>query len=182
MLVPYHGLVIGASLSDVAGVTGAGEIHLLRGGSSGLTTVGAQAISLADIPGATPATNGQFGNQVAIGSLRSSRVSVVASSQLETVDGQAEAGALRILQKPALTTSAFDPSQGERWTASTRLEVGAPMAGDRFGASMSIGDFNGDNRSDLAIGVPYRDEGTDTDAGGVQFLYQSEFLFRDGFD
>jgi len=38
---------------------------------------------------------------------------------------------------------------------------------DHFGAELAVGDFDGDDRADLAIGVP----GEDTSAGGVHILY-----------
>ena len=47
---------------------------------------------------------------------------------------------------------------------------------------IGVGDFNGDNLSDLVIGVPKFDDGTDPEVGGTQTLYQSEFIFRAGFD
>ena len=50
------------------------------------------------------------------------------------------------------------------------------------GTSIGIGDFNGDNLSDLTIGVPSYGDGVDQDAGGFQTLYQSQFIFRTGFD
>jgi hypothetical protein len=44
--------------------------------------------------------------------------------------------------------------------------------GDRFGWSLTVGDFNGDNIGDLAIGIPYEDWVTDlVDSGIVQVLY-----------
>ncbi len=175
-------LVIGASQSDVGGVSGAGEIHILRGGNAGLTTVDVKAISLADLPGGGLISNASFGNQLAVGSLRSSRVSIAVSSSRETVDGLVQAGAIYILHKSSSDGVQFDAADSERWTASTLLKIGAPAAGDGFGSSMAIGDFNGDNRSDLVVGVPYLDDGADTDAGGIQVIYQSEFIFRDGFD
>jgi hypothetical protein len=45
--------------------------------------------------------------------------------------------------------------------------------GDNFGSSLEPGDFNGDGYDDLAIGVPYEDIGTATDAGAVHILYGS---------
>jgi hypothetical protein len=48
---------------------------------------------------------------------------------------------------------------------------------DGFGSALAVGDFNGDGRDDLAIGVPYEDRsafGTDyIDAGLVHVLYGS---------
>ena len=42
---------------------------------------------------------------------------------------------------------------------------------DSFGNSLAVGDFNGDDRDDLAIGVPFEDIGTTTDAGMVNVIY-----------
>jgi hypothetical protein len=47
---------------------------------------------------------------------------------------------------------------------------------------MAIGDFNGDGMNDLVIGANEHDDGGDANTGGGQVLYQSEFIFEDGFD
>lgn len=43
--------------------------------------------------------------------------------------------------------------------------------GDSFGAALSVGDFNGDNFDDLAIGAPLEDVGSVIDAGVVNIMY-----------
>ncbi|MGQ0595622.1 MAG: FG-GAP repeat protein, partial [Gammaproteobacteria bacterium] len=45
-----------------------------------------------------------------------------------------------------------------------------PEPGDRFGSALAAGDFNGDGRDDLAVGVP-REDINGTDAGAVNVLY-----------
>ncbi|MCB9464865.1 MAG: FG-GAP repeat protein [Candidatus Eisenbacteria bacterium] len=45
--------------------------------------------------------------------------------------------------------------------------TGTHEAGDRFGASLAAGDFNGDGYEDLAIGVPREDVGSFIDAGSI---------------
>ena len=107
---------------------------------------------------------------------------MVISGHLEDVGSVQNAGAVRILHKLSVLPGPFDLAGSERWTASSRLGVGAPGTGDTFGTSIGIGDFNGDNLSDLVIGVPKFDDGTDPEVGGTQTLYQSEFIFRAGFD
>ena len=51
-----------------------------------------------------------------------------------------------------------------------------------MGNDLAIGDFNGDGRDDLAVGAYLYDDGVDTDSGAVQVLYQTDILFKDGFD
>ncbi|MBK8051139.1 MAG: FG-GAP repeat protein [Anaerolineales bacterium] len=48
---------------------------------------------------------------------------------------------------------------------------------DIFGYSLTAGDFNGDNRDDLGVGVPYEDVGAIVNAGAVNVLYN---LFAGG--
>jgi hypothetical protein len=45
--------------------------------------------------------------------------------------------------------------------------------GDSFGSSLTSGDFNGDGRDDLAIGVPNESVGSIEGAGGVEVVYGS---------
>jgi len=52
--------------------------------------------------------------------------------------------------------------------------------GDLFGAALASGDFNGNGYDDLAIGVPYEDVDSATDAGTVTVLYGSSSGLRAG--
>jgi hypothetical protein len=45
---------------------------------------------------------------------------------------------------------------------------GAAENGDQFGRALAAGDFNGDGRSDIAVGVPFEDLPNSADAGAVQ--------------
>ncbi len=53
--------------------------------------------------------------------------------------------------------------------------AGKPQAGDFFGASLAVGNFNGDRFDDLVVGVPGKDlrRGTRIAAGAVVVIYGS---------
>jgi hypothetical protein len=46
-------------------------------------------------------------------------------------------------------------------------------SGDRFGWALTTGDFNGDRRDDLAVGVPFDDIGSTSSAGSVHIFFGS---------
>jgi hypothetical protein len=177
----YQGLAIGAPLTDVGGVEKTGAVHVMFGSPGGLLVGQNQFITVTDLPGGVSIPFLQFGNQVKLGRLRSNAQSLAIGSPQETVNGQLQAGALWVLYSgngsAIISTSIVD-----RWTASANLRVGPPVADDRFGASIAIGDFNGDGQNDLVTGVYQHALGGDANAGGAQVLYQSEFIFKDGFD
>lgn len=79
------------------------------------------------------------------------------------------------------TASGLTTAGAERWTRSAARTIGAPAVDDRYGSSLTTGDYNDDGAVDLAIGVPYYDDGATADDGAVEVLYGSEFIFRDGF-
>ena len=177
----YQGLVIGAPLTDVGGIEKTGAVHLMFGGPGGLNTGANKFISVTDLPGGVAIPLLQFGNRVQLGRLRSNTQSLAISSGRETVNGLLEAGALWVLHS-GNGSAIISTSIVERLTASTSLRIGPPAADDKFGASMAIGDFNGDGQNDLAIGAYQHDDGGDANTGGGAVLYQSEFIFRDGFE
>src|SRR5204862_4601530 len=49
--------------------------------------------------------------------------------------------------------------------------AGSADADDRSAAALAVGDFDGDGRDDLAIGVPGEDVGSVNDAGAVNVIY-----------
>lgn len=92
---------------------------------------------------------------------------VVFSAPLQDVGGRFRAGRVYVVrggspmlpdQSASLLTNVW-VIEGAR----TDDQAGTALAGD--------GDFNGDGRADLAIGIPYADEGAVTNAGGVAVLF-----------
>lgn len=160
-------------------------VHVIYSGDTGLQTAGNQLFTPANFPGV--AADSSFGTQLSSGRLRRTttglvfgRSSLVIGAPADDVDGVVDAGSAIILHTSsggdALTTVG-----AERWTRSAARNVGAPATTDRYGSSLTVGDYNDDALQDLAIGIPYYDDGATTDDGAVEVLYSSEFIFRDGF-
>lgn len=178
--VAYDSLAIGAPYTVVNGLDRAGAVHIINGSAMGLISGGNKLYSQADFPGGVPATLGQFANQLAVGRLRSGAQSLVIAASNETVNGMADAGGFWVMFS-GNGSAMVSPALAQHWTASN-LRIGPPTAGDTFGGSFAIGDFNGDGTFDLVTGAMRRDSGGLPNVGDVQVIYQSEYLFRDGFD
>ena len=91
------------------------------------------------------------------------------------------------------SSTGLDFTRQQNWSQSTVGIAGGAEAGDRFGASLAIGSFDGvvfePERLDLAIGVPGEAEGAVPGAGAVHILFSdgdgpdalgSQFLLRPG--
>lgn len=59
------------------------------------------------------------------------------------------------------------------WTQNSSGVEGKAETGDSFGSAVTVGDFNGDGFSDVAVGVPNETIGTASRAGAVNVLYGS---------
>jgi hypothetical protein len=67
--------------------------------------------------------------------------------------------------------AALDGAGNQVWGQFTPSVEGAPETGDAFGTVVATGDFNGDGRDDLAVGIPNESVATITNAGAVNVIY-----------
>ena len=65
----------------------------------------------------------------------------------------------------------FNGNQTEWNQTSASGNTEGAEEGDRFGASLAVGDFNGDGYPDLAIGAPGEDTVTNNNVGAVSVMY-----------
>jgi hypothetical protein len=94
----------------------------------------------------------------------------------EDVGSAVDAGAISVLYGRA-----NGMRSNRRWiTQDTPGVAGFAERGDRFGAALVAGRFNGDRFWDLAVGAPGEDVGRDRDAGAVIILYGSKDGLRTG--
>lgn len=94
----------------------------------------------------------------------------------EDVGGADNAGMVQVLYG---SDEGLNSTGSQMWHQDTTGVAGAAETDDRFGYALAVGDFDGDGRDDLAIGVPGEDHGTCNgggvcDGGGVNILYGSE--------
>ena len=72
------------------------------------------------------------------------------------------------------TTDGLTATGDQLWRQDVSGVEGAEEADDRFGYALAAGNFDGDDYTDLAIGVPYEAIGTTDQAGAVNVLYGSD--------
>ena len=157
-------LLLGAAGEDLGARTDAGALTVVYGSRSGVDKRRGQTISQGRRSSGRARPGNQFGRAFATGDIDGDGYSdVVAGAPNDMVAGAQDAGSVTSLygSRRGLTSAG-----SERITQPGNAAAG-PETGDRFGAAVALGDFDGDGFDDLAVGVPDEDVGTVVSAGVV---------------
>lgn len=171
----YRDLAIAAPSATVGGHTYAGAVVVAYGSKSGISTARRTVITqnTSGIPGS--AEHGDsFGSALASGDLNNDGYAdLVVSAPGEDLGTDTDGGTTIIVWGSASGLS------GGRTAADP-----APTAHDRFGQSLTVGDFNGDGKPDLAVGSTGTDvwvsRGGFTKSSGAASKYKVTAPIRTG--
>ncbi len=157
-----------------------GAVNVLYGAPGGLTASGSD-LWTQDTRGVKGIAghDHRFGAALAAGDLsRNGRDELAIGIPGGTISGHRRAGAVSVLYGRADGLSAVD----DLWSQDARGIRGVAAPDDRFGASLAIGDFDGDGAGDLAIGVLSETVDGAFGAGAVHVLRGSGTGLRSGGD
>jgi hypothetical protein len=172
----FADLAIGVDREDVAAVGDAGAMNVLYGSAAGLqATSPDDQFWNQDATGVRDAAElgDAFGSSLGTGDFNHDGFADVAVGvPLESVGAGAHAGAMNVLYGSAAGLQAASPDD-QFWNQDTLGVEDTAEDGDTFGSSLGTGDFNNDAFADVAVGVPFEDVGTVTEAGAVDVLYGS---------
>jgi D-alanyl-D-alanine carboxypeptidase len=171
----FADLAVGAPLENIEpggpAIVNAGAVIISYGSLTGVNTAGATAITQSGL-GVGSETGDNFGAALAVGRFNNDIYDDLAvGAPGETVGGQAGAGSVVVIYGGpgglSNASSSIVLDQG--------VSPGLPEAGDAFGYSLAAGDFDGDGRDDLAVGIPGEDLGSGMaaipEAGAVEFYF-----------
>jgi hypothetical protein len=164
-------LAVGVPNENVGSTRNAGAVNTIYGSNSGLTTSGNEYWNqnTSDVKD-TAQEDDNFGYALAAGNFDGDAEDDLAIGVPgETFSSFSEAGLVNVLYGSG---SGLSASRDDVWNQDSSNIDGAPHDNERFGSSLSIGDFDGSGEADLAIGVPF-DEENSNDAGAVNVIYGS---------
>jgi hypothetical protein len=166
-------LAIGVPGDNTAGVHAGSSIVLYGSKGTGLVSFGSQLWSqgIGGVPGAAGAGD-LFGASLAAGDFNGDNVADLAIGVPGDNTAGVHAGSSIVLYGSKGTGLVSFGSQ--LWSRKSNSNLGNPAEGDRFGQSLSAGDFDGNGYDDLAIGVPGANVGDTAGAGAVIVFYGTE--------
>ena len=169
----YADLAVGVQWEDVGSIENAGAVNVLYGSSSGISASGDQIWDQDDLV----ATNGTeahdyFGDVLAAGDFDGDGdADLAVGVDGEDIGSAVNGGAVHILY--GFSPNGLAATGNQLWHQGSPGVDGAVESGDRFGAALALGDFDGDGRDDLAVGAPGEDIDATASAGAVNVLYGS---------
>ncbi len=183
----FDDLVVGVPGEDVGTIPDAGAVTIIYGSDFGLSTAWLPKATWhkdssdadADMVG-VPEAYDRFGYAVAVGNFNGDDYDDLAIGvPYQDVNGNVDAGAIHIMYGSAagLTPSAGPSANGNaviHQDSSGVVGGGGAEPGDRFGFSLAVGRFNGDDIDDLAVGAPGETVDGKTFAGGAMVFYGGE--------
>jgi hypothetical protein len=163
----YTDLAIGVPGEDWIAIDD-GFVHVLYGGSGGLTTAGSEYWSQDSLGIFGDAENfDSFGQSLVAADFgNGSEDDLAVGVPLENVDGQTDAGGVNVIYG---TTSGLSSARSYFYSQNTPNIYGGAEPNDRFGWSLAAADFGDSSHADLAISVPYEDY-AGVDDGGVHVI------------
>jgi FG-GAP repeat len=176
-------LAVGAPREDMGTVANAGAVSVFYGTSAGLAVGQFWHQDSAGVPDVAE-TDDNFGSALAAGDFNGDgRADLAVGAERETVGGVdclnaasqvvdcARAGAVNVLY--GTPVAGLSGTDSQRWLQGREQggDLADPDIDDYFGSALAAGDFNGDDRADLAVGAPGEDIGDAFDAGNVNVLY-----------
>ena len=170
----FDDLAVGTPGEDLASNTkvDAGAVTVLYGSVDGVDPESAEMITQASagIQGRAKAGD-EFGAATACGDINGDgHDDLVVGAPGDTINGLVGAGSVTLLLG---SDGGLTPASVSLWHQRRSGVPTKAAEGDRFGAAIAIGDFNGDGFGDAAIGAPGETRGGAGGAGMVTVLFGS---------
>lgn len=165
----FTDLAVGVPGEDVGGVKDAGAVHFIFGTAAGLTGSG-DYIMHQDINRVRDVceVGDAFGSSLAAGDFNDDGfVDLAVSVPGQDLPGKVDAGGIHVFYGGG---QGIKPPGNQTFNLDSPAMTGIAAAGDAYGAALAAGDFTGDGRADLAIGVPLADFGTSLDRGALAVM------------
>ena len=169
----FDDLAIGVPEDDDAALADVGFVLVLYGGPAGLSADDSQVWEQQMLAQDASEADDHFGASLAAGDFDDDGCGDLAiGSPEEDIGAETDAGGVQIIYGTLLGLAA----EGNVFFRQGDSAItAAPEPFDNFGASLAVGDFDGDGYDDLAIGVPNEDIEAESagNAGAVHLLFGS---------
>jgi len=166
----YSDLAVGTPGDEVSGKRAAGSVSVYFGSGSGLAVDAARNLrfhqSSPGVSGGVEAGD-RFGAALSAGDIHGDGIAdLVIGVPGENIGSVANAGAVHI------RSGELGGFTVDTWLSQDRPAIaGKPEAGDGFGSSLAVGDFDADGFADVAVGVPGESIGSIAGAGMANVVF-----------